>query len=71
MGWKAEYYARQEADLTREAKGHEWVRDDDGNIDVFAYSAGQFCNGPVCSKCGYGYCHHCHLDVPPKECSHA
>ena len=39
-------------------KGHEWIRDSDGDINVFAFNEG-ICNGPKCKKCDYEFCHHC------------
>ena len=50
------------------SKGHKWKKKD-GRIDIFAYEDG-YCNGPVCSVCGYGFCHHCH-SVPLIPCSGA
>jgi hypothetical protein len=46
-----------------ETNGHVWMREEDGSIDIFGYSSGH-CNGPRCSVCGYGFCHHCHDEVP-------
>jgi hypothetical protein len=44
---------------------HIWILNDDGIINMFAYSV-DFHNGPICKKCGYSYCEHC--DSPEKEC---
>jgi len=43
----------------RGARGHVWKRDEDGTLDIFAYNPSEYCNGPLCVKCGYGFCHHC------------
>lgn len=48
--------------------GHEWVKnDDDGSINIFAFNPSRFCNGPLCIKCGYGFCHHCQK-LPTIKC---
>jgi len=48
--------------------GHIWKKyDDSDSIDIFAYSTGDFHNGPRCVICGYGFCHHC-AEEPSKEC---
>lgn len=62
-------------------KGHVWLTigdsefadPDDGSefndqIDIFAYTYGEFHNGPKCKNCGYGFCHHC-LNDPPFPCT--
>lgn len=46
---------------------HQWIKNEDGEIDIFAYEVGS-CNGPKCSICGYGYCHHCYRESPSKTC---
>ena len=45
---------------------HEWKRDEDGTVDVFGFDADTH-NGPVCVRCGYGYCHHCQKE-PSAPC---
>lgn len=50
------------------SRGHNWIRNDyDGEVDIFAYTAGEYHNGPKCSACGYGFCHHCE-DGPDCDC---
>ncbi len=39
-------------------KKHKWIKER-GEIDIFAYESGEFHNGPRCSVCGFGFCHHC------------
>lgn len=39
-------------------KGHVWELSEYGDINFFAYGSG-FHNGPRCTVCGYGFCHHC------------
>jgi hypothetical protein len=40
--------------------GHVWRRNDyNEEVDVFGYEEGEYHNGPVCVRCGYGFCHHC------------
>lgn len=46
--------------------GHVWKLCKDGEIDTFAYES-DYCNGPQCERCGYGYCHHCQ-DEPDEPC---
>jgi hypothetical protein len=50
-------------------RGHVWQTGDDGELDIFAYGEGEYCNGPLCVKCGYGFCHHCHSDGAEHDCS--
>lgn len=42
-----------------EQAGHVLKKDDDGEVDNFAYDYG-FHNGPVCELCGEMWCEHCH-----------
>ena len=50
-----------------ERRGHTWRKNERGEIDIMAYNVG-FHNGPVCEKCGYGFCHHCD-EIPDEECT--
>ena len=34
----------------------------DNQIDTFAYTPSEYCNGPVCKNCGYGFCQHCTIE---------
>lgn len=52
-----------------ETKGHEWKKDSRGIVDIFAFHPAIYHNGPLCVKCGYGFCHHCQ-QLPSKECPH-
>lgn len=38
-------------------------------IDIFAYEAGEYHNGPLCIRCGKGSCHHCHPEIYTEECT--
>jgi len=40
---------------------HKWQKDEHEDIDTFAWASG-FCNGPVCERCYYSFCEHCHPD---------
>lgn len=51
-----------------ESRGHVWKRDEDGSVDIFAYNPRDPHNGPLCIKCGYGFCHHCNA-LPPEDCT--
>lgn len=37
---------------------HDWERDGDGEIDIFALDDG-YHNGPACKRCNYCFCMHC------------
>jgi len=54
-------------DYETHPKGHKWETDIEGNVNIFAFEHG-YHNGPVCVKCGYGFCHHC-KDEPEIECA--
>lgn len=56
-----------EREYEKDNKGHVWMLNEDGNVDIFGYDVGDH-NGPVCEKCGYGFCHHC-SDVPKENCT--
>lgn len=49
-------------------RGHEWQRNEDGDVDVFAFNPTDPHNGPRCVRCGYGFCVHCH-DLPEEDCT--
>lgn len=46
------------------AMGHTWEKDEDGEIDTFAYASG-YHNGPRCITCGYVYCVFCTSPIEP------
>lgn len=48
-------------------RGHVWQKDEDGDIDIFGHESDPH-NGPVCVRCGYGFCHHCH-ELPEVDCT--
>ena len=56
----------KERAYVKDTKGHLWMRNKDGSIDIFGYDADTH-NGPICVKCGYGFCHHCHA-IPAEDC---
>jgi hypothetical protein len=49
--------------------GHLWKRDeyDPEAIDIFGFDGG-YCNGPRCTVCGEGFCHHCEPECYDYEC---
>ncbi len=49
-------------------KNHNWIKCEDGEIDVFAYEEGAYHNGPKCSICGFGFCHHCYPEEYKTSC---
>ena len=61
----AEYLEAAKKRLDIENRGHAW-RKEDGEIDIFGYSAGT-CNGPICDACGYSFCWHCQ-ESPGIDC---
>jgi hypothetical protein len=51
-------------------RGHVWVKDEDGEVDILAFDVEtetQGHNGPRCMVCGYGFCHHCQ-SAPDHDC---
>jgi hypothetical protein len=53
-------------------KPHKWVKNDyDGGVDDWAFSEGEFHNGPRCEECDYGFCHHCYPEGYATECGAA
>lgn len=48
-------------------RGHKWIIGEYyGEVDIFAFDH-DIHNGPMCSKCGYSFCHHCN-EGPLKDC---
>ena len=47
-------------------RGHKWVAED-GVVNIFAFNPSDLHNGPLCEKCGYGFCHHCEAG-PDNDC---
>lgn len=39
-------------------KKHNWKKDIDGKIDLYAWGEG-YCEGPFCLECGRSFCIHC------------
>ena len=46
---------------------HNWVKDEDGNIDEWAWERG-FHNGVYCIECAQMFCVHCKPDYDEDEC---
>lgn len=46
---------------------HNWKKDEYGDIDYFATEY-DYCNGPSCERCHYGYCRHCYPDGGNEPC---
>jgi len=53
-----EQEAKQPIHVHEEFKEHDWYRDKDGEIDVFAFDV-DYHNGPMCKRCDYSFCKHC------------
>lgn len=49
---------------------HKWQKNDydKRTVDMFAYEAGEYHNGPRCVRCGAGFCHHCHPERMNEAC---
>lgn len=43
-------------------RGHVWQLDSRGDVDIFGVEANNH-NGPLCTVCGYGFCHHCQSEA--------
>lgn len=50
-------------------KKHKWIKDGK-DIDIFAFEEGGYHNGPRCSVCGFGFCHHCYPEGYNTGCPH-
>ena len=46
---------------------HIWIKEGK-EIDIFAFEEGEFHNGPKCSVCGFGFCHHCYSEGYDTNC---
>ena len=51
-------------------KGHEWIKDEDGDVRMFSAPSCYPGNheGPRCAKCGLSFCYYC-LNEVPSECT--
>jgi hypothetical protein len=47
--------------IHEEHSEHLWKRNNNGEIDLWAFSVG-YCNGPVCTRCWHSECEHCNED---------
>lgn len=45
---------------------HQWYLREDGSPDCFTYE-NHYCNGYVCKRCGFSYCHHCKGCTDPES----
>ena len=48
-------------------KKHKWIKEG-RKIDTFAFEGGEYHNGPKCSVCGFGFCHHCYPEGYKANC---
>lgn len=46
---------------------HDWILDEDGEIDVWQLSTG-YHNGPRCYRCGEAFCEHCYPEIFTEDC---
>jgi hypothetical protein len=53
--------------IHEEHSEHLWKRNNNGEIDLWAFSVG-YCNGPVCTRCWHSECEHCNEDWDDDEC---
>ena len=49
-------------------RGHVWKLDEYGCVDDFGLDVG-YHNGPICVRCHYSYCEHCHAG-PQEDCDY-
>jgi hypothetical protein len=52
----------------KERRKHKWKRNSYGTIDYFAGVDCGYHNGPLCLKCGFSFCEHCHPEGYDSEC---
>ena len=50
--------AKELIHIHEEYPEHDWITDENGNIDEFGLDYG-FHNGPMCKRCYYSFCMHC------------
>lgn len=53
--------------IHEEYEKHQWKKDKNGNIDLWAVSGG-FCNGPMCERCFHSTCEHCNPNYDDEPC---
>ena len=53
-----ELEAKPPVHIHEEYPEHDWEREENGDIDDFAYD-GDYHNGPMCKRCYYSFCIHC------------
>lgn len=65
------FFGLQEGVDYGEFEKHDWVKDEEGNIDELAYEDpdGGYHTGPVCQRCGTSYCSYCTPKYDEKKCS--
>ena len=61
-----EYLDTWTVKLLANSRGHVWLKNEDGSVDIFGIAYG-YHNGPICELCDYGFCHHCQ-DLPSVDC---
>lgn len=47
---------------------HDWYKDEDGNIDEWAWESG-YHNGVICKRCGESFCVHCTPNYDETKCT--
>ena len=57
----------KEYDYIVNPRGHKWRETEEHDIAMFVVEA-QFCNGPMCLKCGYSFCQHCNKGAAKEDC---
>ena len=53
-----EQEAKQPIHVYEEFQEHDWCRNEDGEIDEFAFYE-DYHNGPICKRCDYSFCIWC------------
>ena len=59
----------KKAKQSKKAKKHIWLKSGK-DIEIFAYTAGEYHNGPKCKVCGFNFCHHCFPKGYETTCPH-
>lgn len=59
--------AKKPIHIRKEYDKHNWRKDENGKIDLFAWENG-FCNGPICEQCGETPCANCDPDYDDEKC---
>ena len=56
--------------MKRVKEKHIWIKNDYAkrSVDYFAFTEGEYHNGPKCKKCDFGFCEHCFPEGYETKC---